>query len=57
MLQEIENEWDHVSAQINWKLEPLLRFSEPVDVLDNPPYNQNLILIVITNHPVAKRLF
>ena len=30
MLQEIENEWDHVSAQTNWKL-------ETVDVHDNPP--------------------
>ena len=37
MLQEIENEWDHVSAQTNWKLEPLLKFSDPVDVHDNPP--------------------
>ena len=57
MLQDIDSEWDHVSAQTNWKLEPLLKFPDPVDVHDNPPYNQNLILVVITNHPVAKRLF
>ena len=37
MLQEIESEWDHVSAQTNWKLEPLLKFPDPVDVQDNPP--------------------
>ena len=37
MLQEIESEWDHVSAQTNWKLEPLLKFPDPVDVHDNPP--------------------
>jgi len=57
MLQEIENEWDHASAQTNWKLEPLLKNPDPVDVHDIPLYNQNLILIVITDHPVAKRLF
>jgi len=26
-----------VSAQTNWKLEPLLKFPDPVDVHDNPP--------------------